>query len=245
MTLSSRVVSIALLIPILSACSTLSVNDKPNKHIASDPFEGINRSIYAFNTGADKLLMKPAAKTYNKLIPKPAKQGVSHFLANLGEPLNALNNLLQGKFERALISTYRFAVNSTIGVFGLFDVAKNYDVEPAKEDFGQTLAAWGVGPGPYLVLPFAGPTNLRDGFGRLADTEVLYPHERITNTDNQLTGLVLLDVLALRTTFLGTDDVLDSQLDPYGFLKRVFEQNRIETIYDGSPPQSVEEDYEF
>lgn len=242
---SSKIVFIALFLPIFSACNTLSVSDNPDKHIASDPFEGINRSIYAFNTGADKILMKPAAKTYNKLIPKPAKQGVKNFLANLGEPLNALNNLLQGKFERALISTYRFAVNSTVGVFGFIDVAQNYDVEPAKEDFGQTLAVWGVGPGPYIVLPFAGPTNFRDGFGRLADTAVLYPHDRITNTDNELTGLVLLDVLALRTTFLGTDDVLDSQLDPYAFLKRVFEQNRIETIYDDSPPQAVEEDYDF
>ena len=234
-----------LCITMLSACNTLGVNDNPNKHIANDPFERFNRSVYAFNAGADKLLIKPAAKTYNRVLPPAAKKGVDHFFSNLGEPLNALNNLLQGKFERALISTYRFAVNSTAGVFGLFDVAKKLDVEPAKEDFGQTLAAWGVGPGPYLVLPFTGSTNLRDGFGRLTDTAVLYPHNRITNTSNELTGLVLLDVLALRTSFLGTDDVLDSQLDPYAFLKRVFEQNRINSVYDGSPPEKVEEDYDF
>ena len=230
---------------LLSGCNTLNVQDDHQRHISSDPLQGFNRSIYAFNQGADKLILKPVAKGYNKIVPAPAKQSVSHFFSNLGEPLNVLNNLLQGKVDRALSSTYRFVVNSTLGVFGLFDVAKSFNVEKTPEDFGQTLAAWGVGPGPYLMVPLAGPSNLRDGLGSLIDSAVYYPNNEITDSSNQQAALVITGVVSLRAGFLGVDDVLDKQLDPYGFLKQAAEKSRIKDIYDGNPPLAPEEDYDF
>ena len=229
----------------LSACSTLQTSDDPGRHIANDPFEGINRSVWAFNNEADKRVIRPVALAYRRTIPKPAQGGIKRFFSNLNEPLSALNNLLQGEFDRALRSTYRFSVNSTLGLFGLFDVAKSYGVERVHEDFGQTLAAWGVSPGPYIMLPLAGPTNLRDGVGRITDTAIFYPFGEITDSDASLTGLVLVDVLALRVGLLGTDRVLDQQLDPYAFLKAAFEKSRIDDIYNGSPPYNKELDYDF
>ena len=238
---------LCFLTPIMfvSGCNTLTVQDDHQRHVSSDPLQGLNRSIYAFNQGADKLILKPVAKGYSKVVPAPAQQSVSHFFSNLGEPLNALNNLLQGKFDRAASSTYRFVVNSTLGVFGLFDVAKSFNVEKAPEDFGQTLAAWGVGPGPFLMLPLAGPSNLRDGFGSLIDGAIYYPNNEITDSSNKQTALVITSVISLRAGFLGVDDVLDKQLDPYGFLKQAAEKSRIKDLYDGNPPLAPEEDYDF
>ena len=239
-----RVLCITFLVAGLGACSTLSVEDDVQRQLASDPFEGINRSVYAFNDKADKFVLKPAAKAYNYVLPKPVKKGVNNFFGNLEEPLNVVNNLLQGKFDRALASTFRFTVNSTIGILGLVDVAKTLAVEPAKEDFGQTMAAWGVGPGPYLMLPLLGPSNLRDGFGRFSQSALFYPIDKISDSSSAQLGLSLTSVVSSRVSFLGADELLDSQLDPYAFLKQAFEQQRIESLYDGNAP-TVEQDFDF
>lgn len=237
------VLSLVIGLLFLSGCSTLSVKDDPTKHVAQDPLEDWNRAVYGFNSTADKWILKPVAKGYDKVLPKPAKTGVSNFFSNLGEPLNILNNLLQGKGKRALDSTYRFAVNSTVGILGLIDVASKLDVKEAPEDLGQTMAAWGVKPGPYLMLPFLGPTNLRDGIGRIADTAIYYPINEISDSSGTRTGLVLLDIVSLRASLLRYDNVLDSQIDQYSFVKTAFEQNRIDAIYDGKPPKK-EEDFD-
>lgn len=230
----------------LTACSTLSVNDDPNKHISADPLEGFNRKAYAFNDFADKAILRPTAKAYDAVVPDPAQQGVSHFFGNLREPVNLVNNLLQGKFEGALHSTYRFVVNSTVGLFGLFDVAGSYDVEARPEDLGQTLAAWGVKPGPYIVIPFLGPSNFRDGASRAVGTFGYYPINDLSDDNSVRLGLAALDVVDTRAQLLGTDEVLDRQLDPYLFLKSAYESSRVNAIYDGNPPQpSDEEEFDF
>jgi len=229
----------------LAGCSTLKTSDDPSRHIANDPFEGLNRSVWAFNDGADKLVLRPVAHAYRRTMPKPAQGGIKRFFSNLREPISAFNNLLQGEFDRALRSTFRFSVNSTLGLFGVFDVAKSYGVHAVHEDFGQTLATWGVGPGPYIMLPLVGPTNLRDGVGRISDTLVFYPFNQITDSDATLTGLVLVDILALRVSLLGSDKVLDQQLDPYAFLKAAVEKSRIDDIYNDKPPYDKELDYDF
>lgn len=226
-----------------TGCTTLSVNDDPGVHTSNDPLEGLNRSIYSFNQTADKLILRPAAKAYNASLPKPAKTGVKNFFSNLREPLNILNSLLQGKGEKAMGATYRFAVNSTVGLFGLIDVANYQGVKPSREDFGQTLAAWSIGPGPYLMLPLLGPSNLRDGIARLIDSALYYPINEISNSSKTRTGLTILDVVSLRTSLLGTDKILESQIDEYAFLKHTFEQNRILSLYDGKPPPSNTEDF--
>lgn len=239
-----RGLGITCLLASIGACSTLSVDDDVQRQLSADPFEGINRTVYAFNDKADKLVLKPAAKAYNYVLPKPVKSGVSNFFGNLQEPLNVVNNLLQGKFERALASTFRFTVNSTIGVLGMVDIAKALAVDPANEDFGQTMAAWGVRPGPYLMLPLLGPSNLRDGFGRFSESALYYPIRDASDSNSAQFGLSMINLVSSRVSFLGTDVLLDSQLDPYAFLKQAFEQQRIESLHDGNAP-NVEQDFDF
>ena len=129
-----------------------------------DPFEGINRAIFTFNNAADKAILEPVAKSYRKL-PSPIQSGLGNFINNLKLPLAALNQLLQGQGKNAIESSGRFLVNSTIGILGIIDVADDIGLDQKEEDFGQTLATWGVGDGFYIVLPLFGPSNLRDTTG--------------------------------------------------------------------------------
>ena len=129
-----------------------------------DPFEGLNRAIFSFNNAADKVVLEPIAKGYKKL-PPPIQSGVGNFINNLKLPLAAVNQLLQGQGRNAIESTGRFFINSTIGILGLIDVADDIGLDQKEEDFGQTLATWGVGDGFYIVLPLFGPSNLRDTTG--------------------------------------------------------------------------------
>jgi len=129
-----------------------------------DPIEPLNRAIFSFNNTADKIILEPVSKGHKKL-PSPVQSGVSNFLSNLRMPLVVVNQLLQGQGKNASESAGRFLVNSTIGILGLIDVADKMGLEEKKEDFGQTLATWGVGDGFYIVLPFYGPSNVRDTAG--------------------------------------------------------------------------------
>ncbi len=241
---------IARLIMVIGVCGLLQAcasNAKPVSYdwnTSSDPLAGLNRSIYAFNNTADKLVLRPVASGYNTVVPKPAKKGVSNFFSNLGEPLNVVNNLLQGKFERALGSTYRFAVNSTVGILGLVDVAKLQGVERTPEDLGQTLATWGIKPGPYLMVPFLGPTTLRDGFGRGVSSAVYYPINEVTESNGGRIGLTALDIIDTRAGLLGVDKALDNQLDPYLFIKTTIDNSRTDAINDGNTPDT-NEDFDF
>ena len=129
-----------------------------------DPFEPVNRAIFSFNNVADRIVLEPIAKGYKKL-PSPLQSGINNFLSNLRAPLVVVNQLLQGQGENAVQSSGRFIVNSTVGLFGLIDVAEKIGLEEKEEDYGQTLATWGVGDGFYIVLPLFGPSNLRDTSG--------------------------------------------------------------------------------
>ena len=131
-----------------------------------DPFEPVNRAIFSFNNVADRVVLEPVAKGYKKL-PSPIQSGISNFLSNLRAPLVVVNQLLQGQGENAIQSSGRFIINSTVGLLGVFDVAEKIGIEEKEEDFGQTLATWGVGDGFYIVLPLFGPSNMRDTSGML------------------------------------------------------------------------------
>ena len=131
-----------------------------------DPLEPVNRAIFSFNNFADKIILEPAAKGYKKL-PSPVQSGIGNFLNNLKLPLVVVNQLLQGQGKNAAESSGRFIVNSTAGLFGLIDVAEKIGLEQKQEDFGQTLATWGVGDGFYIVLPIFGPSNVRDSAGMI------------------------------------------------------------------------------
>lgn len=232
------------LLAVLPACSTLSQNDDISAQHINDPLHGFNKAMYKFNETADKYVARPVAKGYDKVVPKPVKSGVNNFFSNLGEPLNIANNLLQGKVDGTLKSTYRFVVNSTVGVLGLFDVAGKLDVEKQPEDLGQTLAVWGVKPGPYLVLPFFGPSNFRDGFGLVGQSVAYSPYNEISDTTSTQVGLYVLNAVNIRVKLLGADQVLDKQLNPYSFMKTAYQEQRINAIYDNNPPEKVVEDYD-
>ena len=237
-------ISFILLLSLgLQACGTTSKNVSYDWNTSNDPLEGINRSIYSFNTTADKYVLRPIAKGYDTVLPGPAKKGVSNFFLNLGEPWSVVNNILQGKVDRAVGSTYRFVVNSTVGVLGLIDVAKYQGIERTPEDLGQTLATWGVKPGPYLMLPFLGPTNLRDGVGRALSGAAFYPINELSESNGSRVALTVLDTVNTRASLLGFDSALERQIDPYLFIKTTVENNRTDAINDGVTVE--EEEFDF
>ena len=163
-----------------------------------DPFETVNRAIFSFNNVADRIVLEPIAKGYKKL-PSPLQSGINNFLSNLRAPLVVVNQLLQGQGENAVQSSGRFIVNSTVGLFGIFDVAEKIGLEEKEEDYGQTLATWGVGDGFYIVLPLFGPSNLRDNsVDYYAAVRSSYYQNRkaaINNVDdNELTPLPLISI---------------------------------------------------
>ncbi len=136
---------------------------------ANDPLEPVNRAVFSFNMTLDRYTLKPVARVYRDYLPDPAQKGIHNVLVNLRSPIDLLNTLLQGDFDRSLIVLKRFIVNSTAGIGGLIDAAAETGDERQQEDFGQTLAVWGVGEGPYLVWPLFGPSNPRDTVGAVAD----------------------------------------------------------------------------
>src|SRR3989344_5960320 len=206
---------------------------------ARDPLECFNRAMYTFNDKFARYLPKPVAKGYRAITPKPVSKSISNFFGNLHDPGIMLNNLLQGKPGQAASDLGRFLVNSTLGIAGLFDVATNMGLEKHNEDFGQTLAKWGVGDGPYLVLPFFGPGSLRDSAAMPADWETYPPH----HMDEQSTRhkLLALEIVDKRAQFLDTGDILEQAAgqDPYIFVREAYRQRRINQIYDGNPPQAA------
>jgi len=201
-----------------------------------DPLEPVNRVVYTFNDGLDTVLIKPLATIYEGVVPEFIRTGISNMFSNINDILVALNNLLQGKVTAAGLDVSRVMVNSSVGVLGFFDVASKIGLEKNDEDFGQTLGVWGVGDGPYLVLPLLGPRTLRDAVG----TGIYVVADPISQTDpsrdrNQLLGLRLVSD---RTNLLGASKVLETAaLDPYEFVRDAYLQRRRNLIYDGNPPR--------
>jgi phospholipid-binding lipoprotein MlaA len=206
---------------------------------ARDPLEGFNRAMYTFNEKFDKYLLKPVAQGYRAVVPAFARQGIANFFRNLGEPVVAVNNLLQGKFKEAGTDLLRLVINTTLGLAGLFDPASAMGLEKHDEDFGQTLAVWGVGEGPYLVLPIFGPSTLRDAFGLAVDYN-LYPptHMEETSTRDKLSAA---NLVSRRAQLLDATDILEQAggEDPYVFVREFYRQRRRNQIFDGTPPMEA------
>jgi phospholipid-binding lipoprotein MlaA len=153
---------VLLLVVLAAGCATIPPDSGQDPR---DPMETLNRHVFAFNEGFDDVVMKPLAEAWVFVLPEEVRTCFSNAFANLREPSNALNNLLQGKPAEALSDTCRFAVNTTVGLLGCFDVATRMGLERSQEDFGQTLGVWGAGPGPFLMVPVFGPSNVRDAIG--------------------------------------------------------------------------------
>ena len=202
-----------------------------------DPLEGYNRAMFSFNDGLDKAIIKPVASGYKAVMPDFARTGVTNFFSNLGDIWIGVNNILQGKLAAGASDFGRFAINSTAGLLGLFDVASNVGLDKHDEDFGQTLGLWGVGSGPYIVLPFLGPSSVRDAFGRLALDWQGDPVRHVDNvpTRNELYAVRIVDQ---RANFLDAGRLAEeAALDYYSYMRGAYLQRRRNQVYDGEPPR--------
>jgi phospholipid-binding lipoprotein MlaA len=202
-----------------------------------DPLEGLNRGIYKFNDVTDKAIFKPVAGAYKAIAPSPIQTGISNFFANLRTFMTAINEVLQFKFHEAGQSAGRFAVNTTIGIGGLFDVASKQGIPQYKEDFGQTLGHWGVGNGAYVVIPFLGPSTLRDGIGDFAESATINPIFWLNHNVALRNTLIGTLYVSTRASYLPGSDLLDeAALDPYTFMRDAYLQRRENQINGDKAP---------
>jgi len=226
----------------LAACATPPVDDPialAEYEAANDPLEPLNRKVFEVNLFLDRILLKPAAQAYVWLFPIEFRDAVHNIITNADEPVNFANAVLQGDAGRAATAFGRLAINTTLGVGGMIDVASDLGLDPVEEDFGQTLAVWGLDSGPYLVLPLFGPATVRDGFGRVGDfffdplTYVLW------NTDKDYIGPSILATTAfdLRSRNLDTlDEIERTSVDFYATIRSLYQQRRDDLINNGITP---------
>jgi phospholipid-binding lipoprotein MlaA len=236
MTSTRITITCVALVLLISGCAGTPPEAQSEREVLSDPFERLNRKIFAFNNTADRYLAKPISSGYKKVVPAPARKGVGNFFNNLDEIKTIVNSLLQGNLDGSMRSLSRLLTNSTIGLLGLFDVASKMGVERTEEDFGQTFAVWGISPGPYLVLPFLGPSSIRDGIGLIPGYFGLDPISYIDSTSTRW-AVLGLKYTNIRSQLTAAEQILNSQLDPYLFLRQTFEQSRINDIFNGNPPE--------
>jgi phospholipid-binding lipoprotein MlaA len=224
-----------IMIALLLAAGCASHPSAPkDERSEADPWEPLNRQIHGFNTGFDRVTFKPLAKGYAKVIPQSLRTGIRNFSSNLRTPLNAINSFLQGKWGFGFSESGRFVANSTMGVFGLFDVATKMGVERHNEDFGQTFAVWGIPDGPFVVLPFLGPRTLRDAIAVplniYGDLLIHYDNSAVRD---KIYFVRLIDV---REKLFAAESLLKGSQDRYLSIREAYLQNRLYLIYDGDPP---------
>jgi phospholipid-binding lipoprotein MlaA len=203
---------------------------------ARDPLEPFNRGVYQFNETVDKAVLKPVAKGYEAVVPFPVRTGIGNFFSNLNDFVIGVNNLLQLKFKDAASDAGRVLLNSTAGILGVIDVATPIGLEKHNEDFGQTLGSYGVGTGPYLVLPFFGPSDFRDAAGLAVDVQIdpLLNYDELSLRDRAIGARVIDN----RAALLDAETVFDeAAIDRYDFLRNSYLQRRRSLVYDGDAPR--------
>jgi phospholipid-binding lipoprotein MlaA len=218
---------------LLSGCATHQVaeSEPPNP----DPFEPFNRAMYKVNDFGDRYLARPVAKGYEKATPSALRVGASRFLDNLRYPITIVNDFLQGKLRQGGADVARLALNSTVGLFGLFDPATEMGLKANDEDFGQTFAVWGLPDGPYLVVPVFGPYTVSSAIGDLAGTQV----SPLVQAPEGAAAWALWAWYLVDTRYrlLGIDEEVRRAFDPYVFVRDSYLQNRRYKIYDGHVPE--------
>lgn len=226
----SKLLSIALLLCIASGCATVSAPDE------RDPWESYNRSIHGFNQTFDSIIGQPVAEAYQFITPDFVETGISNFFSNLNDIIVVFNDLLQFKFVQAVQDFGRIVYNTTFGLLGFIDVASHMDLPKHNEDFGQTLATWGVGDGAYFVLPLLGPSTVRDTTGLIVDSSIGDPLINIKDDETRW-GLIVLRAVDKRASLLEATRIMEkSGIDPYVFMRNAYFQIRENQIYDGNPP---------
>jgi phospholipid-binding lipoprotein MlaA len=211
-------------------CASIPAGVEPSPR---DPWEPFNRSVFEFNEGLDTYLLKPVVAAYRFILPEIVREGIYNFFSNYSDIYTALQNLLQGKPDYAFNDLMRVAVNTIFGLGGLMDVATPGGLEKHKEDWGQTFGVWGIPSGPYVVLPFFGPSTVRDTFGTAADLETDYLFKYIPDVGlrNSITGLRVVNA---RNTYYEAGDLLDgAAIDKYSFLRDAYLQRREYQINEG------------
>lgn len=216
---------------LLGGCSTQN---------SADPLESYNRGMFAINRSIDTVLLRPVARGYRAITPDPIRSRIGNVSNNLFEPVSMINAFLQGDFTQGMTSFWRFTLNSTVGLAGMHDVASLAGLEPHSEDFGQTLAVWGVDSGPYIVLPIFGPSNLRDTSGKVADWAMdPFTYVLRDGSDWTLYGVRGGQAIVTRERLLDPiDDIYDASLDPYASFKSIYEQRReaeIKNLHSNKP----------
>lgn len=219
---------------VSAAGSLLLAGCASTRNDPKDPLEGFNRAMHSFNRGLDDAVLEPVARGYQKVTPAPVNYGVSNFFSNLGDAYIGANNLLQGKAERSASDVGRVLLNTTVGIFGLFDVASDMGMTKHDEDFGQTLGVWGVGEGPYVVLPVFGPKTLRGVGGLVVDSHfdpiLSIDHVRTRNT------FLALRFVDQRADLLEIGDLVDeASFDRYRYERDTYLQFRRNRVRDGAP----------
>ena len=217
---------------LASGCATVTGAGAPTPE---DPWESFNRKVYAFNDTVDEAVMKPVAKAYKAVLPQLVRTGISNVLGNIGDLWSAANHLLQGKLQTGLDMGMRVVTNTVFGLGGLLDPATEMGLVRRSEDFGQTLGRWGVGPGPYLVLPLLGPSTLRDGASLIVDRQ--FAASTLAKSDNLGYAVTGVELVNLRANLLDTTQLLDAvALDRYSFVRQAYLSRRLDQVYDGAPP---------
>lgn len=232
---SAKTKSLAMILAagLLGGCAT-SGNPK-------DPVEGFNRAMFAFNEGLDKAIIKPVATGYDAVLPSPVQTGVTNFFGNIADLFIGINNLLQGKVSAGFGDFGRVAINSTIGILGVIDVATDVGLEKHEEDFGQTFGRWGAGSGAYVVLPLFGSRTVRDTAGLVLDVaaDPVANHGHVPTRNTALALRIVND----RANLLPADKVIEeASLDKYSYVRDAYLQRRRSLIYDGNAPREAEVD---
>jgi phospholipid-binding lipoprotein MlaA len=222
---------IALLL-LAAGCASLPPGSQRDPR---DRFERYNRAMFSFNQAVDRTVVRPVAVGYTKITPRPVRQGISNFLANLSYPVVIVNDVLQAKPELFARDTARLVVNTTVGIGGLFDPASKWGLSANDEDLGQTFGRWGLPQGPYVMLPLLGPTTVRDGVGRVGD-QFAEPRTYIDDSTVRY-GLTGLDLLDTRASLLDADEVMNRAFDPYAFVRNAYLQRRLYQVTDGNAPE--------
>lgn len=234
---------LVVLVPLLVLGGCASGQRAPDER---DPLEGMNRAIYGFNTGLDKVIIHPVVKGYNYVLPKPVKTGVSNFFGNLGDFVTVVNDILQGKFRQGLEDTSRVVWNTTLGIGGLFDPATSMGLPKHREDFGQTLGVWFAkdDPGPYLMLPVLGPSTFRDGIGLVGDIYT-WPVFWLTKNPYVTWGMASVAYIDVRAQLAESEGLLaTAAVDKYAFYREAYFQHRRDLVWDGNAPETEEDSFD-